>query len=632
MHRTLFLDFETYYDDEYSLRKLTPPEYILSPKFELIGCAVKEHGKPSHFVDGPDFAEWLEQYDPADTTTVTFNALFDNCILGWRYNWVPARMYCAMRMAAALWGHELRSVSLASVSKFCKLPPKGDEIIAAKGMHRSDLIRNLDQWQAYQAYACRDNDNCEAIFNKAYPEFPAQERKIMDRVLRCAVQPRFVVNILTLRHHLDDLAKLKEQTLADAGCTIEELRSNVKFEALLKARGVDIEHKQSPTNPENRIPAFAKTDEFMSILQVHEDPAVQALAAARLGARSTIEQTRGERIMTIANMPWAKYNHSSSLLPIPLKYSAAHTHRLGGDWKINPQNLPSSRQVGSKLRKSLMAPPGHKVVVADKAQVECRVNAWLCGQEDLLQTFRDKGDPYSLLGSYIFDIPVDKTTHGGFCRFVGKTGVLGLGFMCGKDKFYNMVLRTARAQGMGQDILKTWTPDLAAKAVRVYRETNHNIVTTWTMLKNLLSMPWLGMTPPTSFGPCLISKGCVEGPGGLKMRYGNPRIELDVEGKEEFRFDYGARSHKIYSGLFLENIVQFVARIIVMNDMLRIGDRTNAQLVLQSHDELVWIVPDQDAEEHLRVAIEEMSKAPSWAPDLPMAAEGNIGQSYGAAK
>jgi DNA polymerase len=630
-HRTLFLDFETYYDDEYSLRKLTPPEYILSPKFELIGCAVKEHGTPSRFIDGPDFKAWLSQYDPADTTTVTFNALFDNCILGWRYNFVPARMYCAMRMAAALWGHELRSVSLASVSKYCKLPPKGDEIIAAKGMHRIDLLRSPTdpaQWRAYQAYACRDNDNCEGIFNKAYPEFPAQERKIMDRVLRCAVQPSFWVDTKMLEQHLADLEAFKQKTLVAAGCTIKELRSNVKFEALLKAKGVDIEYKQSPTNPENKIPAFAKTDEFMANLQDHEDPEVQALAAARLGARSTIEQTRGQRIMDIAKLPWRGGPH----LPIPLKYSAAHTHRLGGDWKINPQNLPSSRQVGSKLRKSLMAPPNHKVVVADASQIQCRVNAWICGQEDLLQTFRDKGDPYSRLGSYIFGIPVDKTTHGGFCRFVGKTGVLGLGFMCGKDKFYNMVLRTARAQGIDPVILKTWTPDLAAKAVRVYRETNHSIVSTWGTLRDILATAWLGMGGPVRFGPCLISRGCVEGPGGLKMRYGNPRIELDVDGKEEFRFDYGARSYKIYSGLFLENIVQFMERIIVMNAMLRVGDRTGAQLVLQSHDELVWIVPDQDAKEHLAVAIEEMSKPPSWAPDLPMAAEGNIGQSYGEAK
>ena len=40
--KTIFLDFETYYDREYSLKKMTPVEYVLDHRFEAIGCAVKE--------------------------------------------------------------------------------------------------------------------------------------------------------------------------------------------------------------------------------------------------------------------------------------------------------------------------------------------------------------------------------------------------------------------------------------------------------------------------------------------------------------------------------------------------------------------------------------------------------------
>ena len=34
----LFLDFETHYDDIYSLKKMTPIEYVESPRFEALGC------------------------------------------------------------------------------------------------------------------------------------------------------------------------------------------------------------------------------------------------------------------------------------------------------------------------------------------------------------------------------------------------------------------------------------------------------------------------------------------------------------------------------------------------------------------------------------------------------------------
>src|SRR5678810_1265972 len=98
----LFLDFETYYDDQYSLRKLTPPEYILDPRYETIGCAVKEGPTgSSYWVDGPEFGNFLQTINPATTDTITFNALFDSCILAWRYGFVPRRILCAMRMAVA---------------------------------------------------------------------------------------------------------------------------------------------------------------------------------------------------------------------------------------------------------------------------------------------------------------------------------------------------------------------------------------------------------------------------------------------------------------------------------------------------------------------------------------------------
>jgi len=630
----LFLDFETYYAQEYSLSHMTPPEYILDPRFETIGCAVKRDNEPSFWVDGPDFAAFLKTVDPEVTTTVTFNALFDNCILAWRYGFVPARMLCSMRMAATLRGHMLDGVSLKKVAATLKLGVKGDTIANVRGMRRMDIMSNPALWAAYQAYANNDNELSAKIFDLLLPEFPHSERKVMDKVLRCAVVPKFEIDEPMLKQHLGDLqadkVKLLEEaaerplpTEADQEAFAKNLRSSALFETLLKARGVDIEYKPSQTGGPD-IPAFAKTDEFMSNLLENEDPVVASLAEARLGVRSTIEESRGERILRISGMQWPS---GRPLMPIPLRYSGAHTHRLSGDWLVNMQNLPSGRGAKkSKLRKALIAPVGHKVVVADLAQIECRINAWLCGQKDLLEQFANGQDPYALLASHVFGFAVDKKVHL-LERFIGKAGVLGLGFYCGATKFYNMVLRSARSMGMDMTaLLKVWNEPLAQRTVYVYRNQNRAIVNMWKRLEDVLDTAWSGNGPAVKVGPCIVGHGYVEGPLGLRMKY-----MVLPKRDHEWYYRYGNRVYKMYSGKFLENLVQFLARIVIMHAALRISDR-GYTFALQSHDELAFIVRDEDVDNAKKIVYEEMTRRPSWAPDLPLQAEVGGGQSYGDAK
>lgn len=649
----LFLDFESFYDAEYSLKKMTPPQYILDPRWETIGCAVKVDEEPSMFIDGPLVGKFLSEFDPEKTTTVAFNALFDNCVAAWLYGFVPDRMYCTMQMALSLEGYRLKhGRSLHSVGEHFKLPMvKGSTIVNALGLHRTALMANPGLWRAYQAYAINDDDMNFELFIRMIQRMPQSERRLMDRVLRCAVVPRFHVDVPMLTEHLSALAAIKHHNLCDVGgidpitATEEQLdlvaksiRSGPKFIERLTKLGVDVEYKPSTTNPAKLIPAFAKTDAFMAGLLEHEDAEVATLASVRLGLRSTIEQTRGDRIKAIAELPWDRYHDGNKrilvgggTLPIPLTLGP-HTHRLAGTWKMNMQNLPSGRGLqNSKLRKSLVAPDGYTVVVADKSQIECRINGWLCGQQDLLEIFRNNGDPYSVLASAIFGFLVDKKIHTTE-RFIGKSGVLGLGFRCGVPKFYNMVVRSARLLGIDvRELLKVWTLDLAGTSVRTYRAINKQIVAMWYKLDGILRSAWLGRTLPVTLGPCVIGHGYVEGPGGLRMMYDNPHIERDDTGKEELWYEFGKIRHKMHGGVFLENIVQFLARINTMHDALRIGDR-GFPFAAQAHDELVWIVPNAQVEECKRVALEEMRRAPSWAPDLPLNAECGSGRSYGDSK
>jgi hypothetical protein len=647
-HNLLFLDFETYYDKDYSLKKMDPPCYILDPRWETIGCAFKVNDGVSVFVDAPKIASYLSAFDPATTTTVAFNALFDNCVLAWRYGFVPARMLCTMRMAVACFGHKLRRHSLAAIGEFLGVGQKGDTISQAAGLRRQDLLGNPGLWRAYQAYANNDNELSALILDRCLPIFPKEERKIMNAVLRCAVVPKFVIDTDMLNAHMADVRDQKIDTLIAAGADIPDrtaddtderiekfaktIRSNPQFEQILKNYGVEVEYKHSATDPEREIPAFAKTDEFMSKLLEHDDPDVQALATCRLGMRSTIEESRGARLLSIANLPWQRYcggNKIAHLLPIPLKYAGAHTHRLSGDWKMNMQNLPSGRGTKiSKLRKALCAPDGYKVVVADKSQIECRMNAWFCGQEDLLDIFANKLDPYSVLASQIFGFPVDKNIHK-LERFIGKNGQLGLGFGAAAPKFYSMVIRVARTMGMDiPTLLQVWTPDLAETSVKTYRTVNNRITAMWQLLGEILQNSWSNPHGRTAqVGPVQIGYGYVEGPSGLRMVYDDPHYE---EG--ELWYSYAGRRHRMYGSKFLENIIQFLARINTMHDAIRIEER-GFSFAMQSHDELAWVVREDQVEECQRVALEEMRRPPAWALSLPLDAEcGKAGASYGDAK
>jgi DNA polymerase I-like protein with 3'-5' exonuclease and polymerase domains len=478
----LFLDFETYYDDQYSLRKISIPEYILDPRFEVQMCATRLDNGEDCIVDGPSFGKFIKNIDPDTTTVVAFNALFDCSILAWRYGFVPSAMIDTMALARATRGHLLQSASLESVSRVLGLGAKGGGLIKVKGMKLAQ-IKAAGLYPMFADYAKQDNFLNAAIFKTLISELPQSERRLMDMVLRCTITPQFQIDKRLLAQHIIELQNHKANLLAECGVTLAQLMSADKFKEVLEARGVDIQYKTTPTG--RSAPAFAKTDAFMAELEAHDDPIVQALAAARLGHKSTLEETRARKLLAISKLRWP----TAGTMPIPLRYGGAHTHRLSGDWGMNMQNLPSSRTAGSKLRKALIAPPGHKVVTCDLGQIEARLVAWFCGADVLLKQFANKLDPYAKLGEEIFGYPIDRKVQK-VEGFVGKTGILGLGFGCGKDKFFNMVKMQSRT--MGLDLGSVWTEKLAERSVNTYRETHAQIPQMWRSLGRVLGEQWVG--------------------------------------------------------------------------------------------------------------------------------------------
>lgn len=631
----VFMDFETYYDDAYSLRRMPTPNYILDPRFETIMTAVKVNTGMSQIVDGPDVPKFLAMLNPARTVTVSHNALFDNSILSYRYNFVPYMMLDTLGMSRALLGHELRSHSLDKVADFLGLGAKGKFLANVKGMTRQQIMA-AGFWPEFSRYCLQDNDLCAGIFAKLAPAFPEPERRLMDLVLRCAVVPRFQCDTKLLTEHLVEVRQEKADLIAKVAASTADLQSASKFSKLLTERGVEIQYKTSVATGK-QTPAFAKTDQFMADLQEHPDLEVQALVAARLGVKSTIEETRSEKLLSIGKLSWPVWL-GSNMMPIPLAYGKAHTHRLAGEWGMNMQNLPSSRKKDkngvpiSKLRRSLVAPPGHKVIMADLGQIEARLSAFVCDCIQLLDQFARKLDPYAKMGTAIFGFEVDRKVHI-LEGFIGKTAILGLGYGCGWKKFYTMVITSARLFGI--PLGNVWTEELAERSVRTYRTVNWQMQVGWSTLDNMLKACWFGGQPPMKFGPggiVEIGPGYVKLPNDMYLRYADPMLDRDTG---DISYRHGKFTHKIYGAKLLENIVQALARIVVMNAALRIrgrGDKSWSRFVLQAHDELVYIVPNAEVDKAKLIIHEEMTRRPSWALSLPLTADVGVGQSYGEAK
>lgn len=632
--RVVTLDFETFYSTEYSLSRMTPVEYILDERFECTGLAVKYGNQAPFWIEGDKVQAFFDSLDPSDVMSVSHNALFDACICAFRYGWIPKVMVDTLGVSRSLLGAFLRSLSLNSVAEHLGLGAKTNALANVKNMRLDEIRAHPKLYADFIRYGLNDAILCYGIFEKLVMsgEFPPTEIAIMDAVLRCAVEPKFVINQQVLHQSLAQIKATKDQTLAAAmlvGANDKSaLMSNDQFAELLRSVGVDPPTKISGTTGKETY-AFAKSDQDFIDLLEHPNVAVQTLVSARLGHKSTIEETRHERFITIANLNWPATSVTTggnlALMPMPLRFGGAHTHRLSGDWKLNVQNMGR----GSNLRLSLEAPEGYVVVAGDESQVEARFVCTLCGQEDMRRQFENSEDVYRLFAAVLFNKRPEDITK--VERFIGKQCILGLGYGLGKDKFSKSIPILAWNQ-LG--IRLNYTAEDGAAAVATYRRINNYIAATWKLL-NTQGIHALHTGNEWRWGPVLFRKGEIVLPNGMKLYYNNLRQVPGGKFGTEWVFEYGGKTKRCYGGMLLENIVQALARIITMEAAIRVQKRLaklKIRLALQVHDELVFVVKKEHEAVTRMVLDYELKQRPEWLPNIPLDCEVGAGPSYGDAK
>lgn len=672
--RLVALDFETHFDSDYTLSKLSTSEYIRDPRFEALMVGVKVGKKKRVVIPGPKIRAFLKTIPWKTHSLLCHNVQFDGFILSHHYGVVPAKYYCSLSMARGLHSNEI-GAGLDEVAQFYGLAGKlKGNLEKMKGLRYKDLVEQKLYDQGAE-YCGVDVDIMTDIFKQMVPKMPRDEIDLVDLTCRMFCDPVLEVDLPRVQAEYDREVgrrvemltslidtKLHEHVLktkAEKALTGQEravtitkkvVGSSEMFANLLRAEGLEPPRKVSPSwmkkpkdersDEDKYTYAFAKDDEkFINLpdniealstglnlakvadlkkLTARQDR-VRALVECRLAVKSTTNVTRAERFL--------KAGAAGMKLPVGYAYYRAHTGRWGGNNKMNMQNLTR----GGELRLSILAAAGHVICTVDSGQIEARVNAWLWGQHDLLDSFRssdtwdkskgtahgDDRDAYCKFASLIYNREI--TTEDKLERFVGKVCVLGLGYQMGWLK-----LQVTLAKGALGGPPVFFDDSTCKGIVNTYRRANNKIRDGWEKCNQIIADMAAGRTG--SHGPISWEANTIWLPNGMCLKYPDLRQNENEDGYMEWTYQSGAMRKKIYGGLLCENLVQALARIIVGTQMLRISKKY--RVVMTTHDEVSTHVKKALGPKALEFMQKLMKTPLEWCKDIPLNCEGGFDVNY----
>jgi len=612
----LVIDFETYFDNkEYTLKKQSMVEYVRDPRFKTHGLGYQWiaggeiiYGAPQ-WVTGKDVPAFLANIDWTQTDVVAHNAKFDGFILRQVYGIQPRRWIDTKGMSRAVFGKRIKNHSLATIAEFYGMP--------AKGVMKTDGLKDLtpDQERELAEYCLHDVELGGAIYLKLAEDFPANQYDMLHWTVQTFVAPKITLDIELLKKTALEEKERKRTIFSNLQIDKAIFSSNVKFPKLLEKEGFDVPVKPSPKqkNPDGSpvmIPAIALGDpDFLDMLE-SENERLRLLCEARVAAKSTLLETRSEKLARLGE---------TGYWPFDVEFSGANqTHRFSGGKGAggNPQNFTR----GSALRRAVRAPFGHSLIVGDFSNIELRLVAYLSKDPGLIEAIENDVDLYCDFASTFYERTITKEDD--IERRFGKCAILGLGYGMGPKKFK----KTVRLQ-TGQDI----TDEQAQRAVDLYRSRYTRVPQLWYVLNSSIPLlkeeqKHLILGLPVSF-----EKEAIVLPSGLKMGYPNLRQQEGEKGLEWVYdiWDKGQlQKRKLYGGKVLENISQGLAGELCKEAAQPfLGNLTG--LV---HDEIHLLVLSYMAKIVKRRLERAMTQTPRWMPKIKLKAELGIGPNWLEAK
>lgn len=295
-------------------------------------------------------------------------------------------------------------------------------------------------------------------------------------------------------------------------------------------------------------------------------------------------------------------------------------------------SYPLLEVLAMMLRPCLRAAPGMKLIGADFAAIEARVLAWLAGETWLIEAFAKGQDVYKLMAADIYRKPVDQIGKPSAERDMGKRVVLGCGFQMGPPKFVMTCAKddVAISESEAQEIvdayrnrnarIKALWYELDRAAVRAVERPGERVYAAGGKLIFVVNEGYLKIVLPSRqralsyYSPKVVEKLT---PWGSKAK------QVRFQGENSTTRTWQWQS--MYGGLITENVVQAIARDLMVDAMFRLED-AGYRMLLSVHDEGIAEVPEffgcVNDFQNL------MAQTEPWAAGLPVKAEGWEGPYY----
>lgn len=660
MTHHLSIDLETY--SSVPIAKAGAYKYVQSPDFEILLFAYSLDNGPVEIVDfaqGELLPEWLyEAVKSPDYIKHAYNAAFEWYCLSKFYGFMlPVDQWRDTMLHGLYCGF---TAGLDATGKALGLPAEKQKLSIGKALIRYFCIpcaptksnggrsRNLPKhdpakWNLFRTY-CLGDVTTEMEIERRLSAFPVPDQVQKQWQTDLIINSRGVAVDMGMVHgaieigdtsrdelmgeatsitgleNPNSIAQLSEWVKSNTDATISDLRKET-VSTLLESDAIDgpakrmLEIRQelgkTSTKKYNAIEAAVCSDGRVRGL-------LQFYGANRTGRWAG-------RLVQVQNLPRTYI----SVEHLPL---ARDTVRNGQTQKLALLYGSVPDTLSQLIRTSFIASDGNKLVDADFSAIEARVISWLAGEQWRLEVFRTHGKIYEASASQMFGVPIEKIKKGNpeyALRQKGKVAELALGYQGGGPA---LIAMGALKMGIPEDDL----PDIVAR----WRQSNKRIVELWYAVESA-AVSVLKTGAPAGVRGLMLAREMdmmtgmdfltIMLPSKRKLFYARPELGMNRWDKPSILYKGVDQTTKqwvqleTYGGKLVENIVQAIARdcLAVAIEHLEAAD---FPVVFHVHDEVVIDCPVEKAD--LDKVVEIMTYKIPWAPDLPLNADGWVGDFF----
>lgn len=642
--KKLFIDVETF--SSVDITKSGAYKYIESPDFEILIIGYAIDNSEVRIIDLAQYEEIPAEFEEAlfDETClkVAHNAVFERLSFKKIGYDIPIEQWYCTAVKAAYCGLPL---SLDNVSKVLDLRNKkldtGKALIKyfscpckptrINGMRERNYPWHApEKWELYKEYNKYD---------------VLAEREIYNTLERYDI-PYIERQIYVLDQQINDNGILIDKELVEGAIAVDE-----EYSIVLKERAKSIAALDNYNSPA-QLKAFIKQQTGDNIESLTKDSMQDLMDKYKttypniydlLSIRKMLAKTSIKKYYAMLNCAMSD-NRARGMFQF---YGANRTGRWAGRL-IQLQNLAKNHVadiamprwlvrkkdtdalellfddvpdiLSQLVRTAFIAPEGHTFVVADFSAIEARVISWLAEENWRMDVFKGDGKIYEATGSKMFNVPISAITKGSELRQKSKISELALGYGGSIG-----ALKRMGGEKMGLSNVEM------ISLVRKWRAANPNIVDLWEQLdeaaiesvkyhrRKVINNKLVIETDDTNMTILL--------PSGRKLFYRHPVLKKGEKTSIALFYEGVLQETKqwtfidTYGGKLTENCVQAIARDLLAYTMLLLRD-AGYKIVGHIHDEVLVEVPNDNAREHYNNILNIMSKAPDWANDLPLRADG----------